>query len=284
MAILLTTMHVATSNKSEEAERLRQRDQELLTCLHNNLAHPYIEAVRVFLETKTPGDWGFLQGIEHEKLEIIEIHQRPFYSDMIAMANAWGEGVPGGRVGIIANGDIHFDAESDLDRAEAVQVNEFWTLSRYEPQPNGGWKLFHIATAGAHDCWIFRTPLPPFPSHYHLGVQGCDLIMAQRAIESGFKVLNPCLSVRPRHLHKVAKVRGGHKIGGKNYWDDPEYAPLGTQTYSPQPCSLEARRYLTRRSPLYVFMNTLGRWVLPLYRAKPIKQRIDRLRKALKKS
>ncbi|KZL50957.1 MULTISPECIES: hypothetical protein [Cyanophyceae] len=268
MAILLTTLY--TSCKPERAE-------EFLTCLHRNLAHPYIEAVKVFLEIKDQDtDYGYLNGFSHEKLEIIPVHHRSTYAELIAVANNWGTD----QVAIIVNGDIYFDENSALERSAEITTGEFWTLSRYEPTPDGGWKLFHIATAGAHDCWIFRTPLPAFKNNYQLGIQGCDLFMAQRAIEAGFKVLNPCFTILARHLHQVAGVRN-HKldpIRKINYWHDPEYAPLGTQTYSPQPSSLERRATLSRRSPMYIGMSLIGRWLLPIYRFEPLKNRLDALR------
>jgi hypothetical protein len=268
MAILLTTLY--TSCKPE-------RGQEFLTCLKRNLANPCIKAVKVFLEVKDrDAGYEYLEGFSHSKLEIIPVNHRPTYADLIEVANNWGNN----QIAIIVNGDIYFDENSSLERAAEITQGEFWTISRYEPTKNGSWKLFHIATAGAHDCWIFRTPLLPFKNHYQLGIQGCDLFIAQRAIEAGLQVLNPCLTIRPRHLHQVPGVRNHkldpiHKI---NYWHDPEYAPLGTQTYSPQPCTLENRAYLSRRSLIYISMSLAGRWLLPIYRFKPIKSRIDTFR------
>jgi hypothetical protein len=271
MAILLTTLY--TPCKPERA-------QEFKTCLERNLARPEIESVKVFLEIQDKNTGcGYLDGFCHEKLEIIPVHHRSTYAEMIAVGNNYGNN----QVIIIANGDIYFDQNSALERSAEITTGEFWTLSRYEPTNDGGWKLFHIATAGAHDCWIFRTPLQPFQNNYQLGIQGCDLFMAQRAIESGLRVLNPCQSIRPRHLHQVPGVRN-HKldpIRKTNYWHDPEYAPFGTQTYSPQPCSLEKPAYLSRNSPIYLGMMLVGRWLLPIYRFQPIKAKIDNLKKVL---
>jgi hypothetical protein len=265
MAILLTTLY--TSCKPERAK-------EFLTCLERNLAHPYIKAVKVFLEVQNPDiGYGYLDGFQHEKLEIIPVHDRSTYAELIAEANK----LDNDQIAIIANGDIYFDEHSALERSAEITSGEFWTLSRYEPTLDGKWKLFHHAIAGAHDCWIFRTPLPEFKNNYKLGIQGCDLFIAQRAIEAGFKVLNPCLSILPRHLHQVPGVRN-HKldpIRKTNYWHDPEYAPLGTQTYSPQPCSLERRATLSHRSPSYIAMNLIGRWLLPIYRFEPLKNQLD---------
>ncbi|MBE9226835.1 hypothetical protein IQ264_15515 [Phormidium sp. LEGE 05292] len=268
MAILLTTLFAPCKP---------ERAQEFITCLERNLAHPYIEAVKVFFEIKDPDTgYGYLEGFSHEKLEIIPVNHRSTYADLIEVANQWGNE----QVAIIVNGDIYFDENSQLERASEITNSEFWTVSRYEPTKDGGWKLFHIATAGAHDCWIFRTPLRAFKNNYQLGIQGCDLFIAQRAIEAGFKVLNPCFTIRPRHLHQVPGVRN-HKLDPVrkiNYWHDPEYAPLGTQTYSPQPCSLEKPAYLSTRSPGFIGMSLVGRWLLPIYRFKPIKNSIDAIR------
>lgn len=268
MAILLTTLFTACKPA---------RAQEFLSCLKTNLGHPYVEAVKVFLQVQNAdGNLGYLEGVSHPKLEIIPVHHRSTYAELIQAANSWGRD----QIAIILNGDIYFDQDSHLDLADGVPLRELWTVSRYEPLPKGGWKLFHIASAGAHDCWIFRTPLPPFKNDYQLGIQGCDLFICQRAIEAGLRVLNPCLSIRPRHLHQVKGVRN-HKldpVSKTNYWHDPEYAPLGTQTYSPQPCDLERRAYLSRRSPLYLGMSLVGPLLLPIYRFKPIKKMLDNLR------
>ena len=102
MAILLTTLY--TSCKPERAE-------EFLTCLHRNLAHPYIEAVKVFLEIKDQDtDYSYLNGFSHEKLEIIPVHHRSTYAELIAVANNCGTD----QVAIIVNADIYFDENSAL--------------------------------------------------------------------------------------------------------------------------------------------------------------------------
>lgn len=268
MAILLTTLYTPCQP---------ERAKEYLTCLERNLANPYIEAVKVFLEIKNKAvGYDYLEGFSHEKLEIFPTDSRSTYADLIEVANRYGND----KVAMIVNGDIYFDDDSALERADEVKAGEFWTLSRYEPTSEGRWKLFHIAWAGSHDCWIFRTPLPSFKCDYQLGIQGCDLFIAQRSIEAGFNVLNPCMTIRPRHLHQIPGVRN-HKLDSirkTNYWHDPEYAPLGTQTYSPKPCSLERRAYLSRNQPFYIGMSLVGRWLLPIYRFKPLKSAIDRIK------
>lgn len=268
MAILLTTLF--TPCKPERA-------QEFITCLQRNLAHPYIEAVKVLFEIKDlDAAYDYLEGFTHEKLEIIPVNHRSTYADLIEVANNWGND----QVAIIVNGDIYFDENSALERSAEISHKEFWTVSRYEPTKDGGWKLFDNPPVATHDCWIFRTPLSQFKNNYQLGIQGCDLFIAQRAIEAGFKVLNPCLTIRPRHLHQVPGVRN-HKLDPVrqiNYWHDPEYAPLGIQTYYIKPCSLERPAYLSTCSPSYIGISLVGKWLLPIYRFQPIKNRIDALR------
>ncbi len=186
MAILLTTFYTPTKP---------ERAQEFITCLERNLAHPYIEAIKVLFEVKDREQgYGYLDGFCHKKLEIIPVNHRSTYADLIAAAQTWKKD----DIAILVNGDIYFDENSNLARAEEIKYGEFWTVSRYEPTKGGGWKLFNIAAAGSHDCWIFRTPLSPFKNNYQLGIQGCDLFICQRAIEAGLRVLNPCLTILPR--------------------------------------------------------------------------------------
>jgi hypothetical protein len=257
MAILLTTLY----NNPRNPKRIG----EFLTCLEKNLANPYIEKIKILFEIKDESlGYSFLEGISHEKLEIIPTNQRASYSDMITLANSFENG----QLIIIANGDIFFEEESFLERSEQIGEGEFWAISRYEPVGDSDWSLTYIAQGGSHDCWVFRVPLPAFKSDYQLGIKGCDIFIVQRAIESGLKVLNPCLSIYPRHYHKVIGLKNDRIDPSKNttYMNDPEYAPLGTKMYNPLPCSLEKPIYVTNRSLKYIFMSLIGRWLVYIRR------------------
>lgn len=255
-----------------------ERAAEYAACLRSNLAHPHIDAVKVLLETQSDTDLGFLQEITHEKLEIIPIRKRPFFSDAFALANQYGAD----HVAVICNGDIYFDQNSHLDRAHAVRADEIWTISRYE-EDGDNWRLYELAAEGSHDCWVFRTPLRLFQSNYHLGILGCDEILSQRAVESGFKVSNPCLSIHCRHLHRTNVRNNTLDQKSRSYWDDDDYMRLGKQTYCAPPSKVESPIVRSSNSLRYGLMNTVGRQFLPVYRSLNLRKKVAYVKTLIKR-
>jgi hypothetical protein len=246
------------------------RAAEYMSCLQSNLAHPAIDQVKVLLETPSDNDFGFLQAIDHPKLEVIPIRKRPFFSDAFSLANQSGDN----QIAVICNGDIYFDQNSQLERAQAVGVNELWTISRYEEEPGDQWRLFELAAEGSHDCWIFRTPLRSFQSDYHLGILGCDEILSQRAVESGFSVSNPCLTIQCRHLHRTNIRNNTLDRKSLSYWHDDEYMKLGKQTYCAPPSTVESLIVRSSNSLRYSLMNTFGKQLLPVYRSLDLRKKV----------
>lgn len=255
MAILITTLHTSCDPR---------RATEYLACLHANLAHPAIDSIKVLLETKNDRDYGFLHDIKHEKLEIITTDKRPFFSDLFALANQCGAN----QVAVICNADIYFDQDSNLERAHEIDNRQFWTISRYDEQEDNKWEITPLAAEGSHDCWIFRTPISQFPSEYHLGIIGCDQIIAQRAVEAGFLVLNPCLTIQQRHLHRHDIRNNTLDRKGRTYWNDKDFLRLGVCVYCAPPSTLESPVICSNRSLLYLVLRTsIGRWLQSIYRS-----------------
>jgi hypothetical protein len=263
--ILITTLYTPCDS---------HRIAEYVASLKNNLTNSCFDQVKVLLQTKDKDDYGFLREVNHEKLEIIQTDRRPFFSDLFAIANQCEDG----KVIVICNGDIYFDENSNLERANEINQHQFWNLSRYEEQDEGKWALFDQAYEGSYDCWIFRTPLCPFPAGYHLGVLGCDTFLAQRTVEAGFLVSNPCLSIQPRHLHRIDIRNNTLSKDGKSYWQDAEYLPLGIQAYCATPSTLESLTSCSNKSPRYLLMNILGRWILPIYRLSFVQKQLANIR------
>ncbi len=265
MPTLITTLHASCDSR---------RAVEYKACLDINLGNSFFSSVKVILETDSDGKYGFLKGIEHNKLEIIQVNSRPFFTDLFAIANQCEHG----EVVIVCNGDIYFDDCSQIERAIEASSNEFWTVSRYEELPDGKWQLYHEAPNGSHDCWIFRSPLNLSQSQYHPGVTGCDQILAQRAVEAGFDVINPCLSIKPRHLHRHDIRNNTLDTTFRCYWHDLDFLQLGLKNYCAPPCTLESRVIRSRRSLRYQMMRVVGRYFLPLYRSNFIKSQLKSLK------
>ncbi len=267
MIVLITTLHTGCHSI---------RAEEYKTCLLENLKNPHIDEIRVLLESQIEDDYGFLEGLRHEKLKIQIISKRPFYSDLFACANQYGDG----HIAIICNGDIYFDQHSNIQDAIHVASGHFWTLSRYNEAPDGGWVLYQNAYKGSHDCWIFRTPIRSFQSNYHLGIIGCDPIIAQRAIEAGLKVSNPCLSIYPRHLHRQDIRNHFLDQDETSYCDDKAYMKLGKKLYCAPPSTIDFSIIRSNKTPHYLFMYFAGRWILPFHRL-PFIQKLLALRNSL---
>jgi hypothetical protein len=261
MIILFTTLHTKCAPI---------RAEEYKTCLLKNLDNPNIDEVRVVLETDEENDYGFLQGLVHEKLKIHGVGQRPYYSELFSLANQQGDG----NIVIICNGDIYFDHCTNWKDIESVSENDFWSVSRYNESPEGEWVLFDQADKGSHDCWVLRTPIRTFSSDYHLGIIGCDQLIAQRAVEAGFRVANPCLSITCRHLHR-SNIRN-HFLSQNSltYRDQKDFMNLGMKLYCAPPSTIRSLITCSNRSPQYLFMSWIGRWFLPFYRLPSIQKLI----------
>jgi hypothetical protein len=262
MAILITTLHTSCDSR---------RATEYLACLQTNLAHPAVDVIKVLLETKNNDDYGFLQDIKHEKLEIITTDKRPFFSDLFAIANQCGND----QVAVIYNADIYFDQDSNLERVHEIDSRQFWTISRYDEQKDGKWAINRLADGGSHDCWVFRTPIRQFSSEYHLGILGCDQIIAQRAVEAGFLVLNPCLTIKTRHQHRYNIRNNTLDRKGLSYWHEKDFLRLGVGVYCAPSSTLESPIICSNKSLLYFVLGTsVGRWLQSIYRSMPLTKQL----------
>lgn len=113
------------------------------------------------------------------------LRSRPTFADLMA----WGRR-NAGAVNLILNTDCHLDPAC-TPLLETVAPGEIWCLSR---QDN--------LNKTSQDAWAWRGQLPPEVGQgYCPGTLGCDNRLAYQAAASGWRVLNPSLSVRVIHLH-----------------------------------------------------------------------------------
>lgn len=126
-------------------------------------------------------------------------------------------------VGVLANSDIYFD--KTLKRATdylADNRDTAFAISRYDIQKNG--KLKKIDVAYSQDTWmIVGKPKNITNIHFHLGVLGCDEMLACELSNAGYKVINPANSIITSHLHlsNYRTYNEGGKIEGKILSDTP---------------------------------------------------------------
>jgi hypothetical protein len=103
------------------------------------------------------------------------------------------------KINIIANGDIYFDEQSQLERIANIPYNVCYALSRWEPIGEG--QLFN--RNDSQDAWIFRGKprvLLGYAKH-DIGTPCCDMKLAWELDASGYTVLNPSKTIKTWHLH-----------------------------------------------------------------------------------
>lgn len=237
------------------------RVDEYAFCLATHLANSVLATVTVLVESSPAGVPAFLANLD-PRLAVRQTTSRPTFADLFREANRAVEG----SIGIVCNGDVYFDADSGLERVREIEPGELWTLSRHD-RSAAGWEVnARMARGGSHDAWIFRVPLPQFPADYFPGVLRCDGIVAQRAVEAGLRLLNPCRSLKLRHCHDERfRALDGVSVP-PGYSGEPGYFRLGSRCYCAQPCALEHPRFVSRSSPWYRFMSAVGYRLLPAHR------------------
>jgi hypothetical protein len=154
------------------------RQREFDRCLFNNLANPHIESVVLFCEH--PCD------VVHTKLTKVEIGRRAMYNDMLSYSG----------IVILANTDIYFDDSIAL--AKGIKENECYALSRWDMIGN---KIKPFHGTDTQDVWIFNNPKLTV-GNYGMGMPGCDNRIAREIFDAGYKITNPCLSIKAIHLHE----------------------------------------------------------------------------------
>jgi hypothetical protein len=167
------------------------RRGEIDLCLQKNVENPYISKIILIVETEAR------PSIESDKIEIVEWHRRPTYTDCFQIAN---EKCGDGEIVAICNSDIYFNHTISL--AFNITDDECYALSRWD-DIHGQLKPFHHSDS--QDVWIMRTPIANILNTSVLGVPGCDNRIAFLLNEAGYKLTNPCKSIYALHIHGHSK-------------------------------------------------------------------------------
>jgi len=205
------------------------RQDEIDYCLKKNLENPLIKRV-VALMVK-----GVTEMVEHPKLTIIYIEDRPTYQRFFNETRKY-EGV-----NIIANSDIFFD--ETLEYANRIKEKQCYALTRWEFDGKES-RFFEDVhgTARAHcpghysqDVWIFRngcimedcenviaqrTNRRVYDTiKFTIGIPGCDNVIAAK-LKTKYDVSNPSLTIKAHHYHLNQKRNPySHRITGhRSQW------------------------------------------------------------------
>lgn len=178
------------------AARTPERQREFDVCLERNLANPHLQRIYLLV------DDGHVPPMQHAKLTVLAIPQRPTYADWLLLGRE--HGVQG--ISLLANTDIHFDDSLPLVRRCLAAPQSFLALSRYEltasqlvAHPNPQW---------SQDVWGLQTQSSLHPSllkslEVPLGVPRCDNKVAYLFAIHGWVLTNPQPLLRSVHVHET---------------------------------------------------------------------------------
>lgn len=194
--------------------KTKERLREFETCIKTNIDNDFFSHITVFAELKENQE--IPEFLSSDKIKIIKTNDRSKYSDFFSYAK---ENFEGGDVVVIANTDIYFDNTIHLVNKINLR-SSLLCLTRKNVYFDGS--CHFQGDGGSHDAWIFKNPLNFSDGDLYLGILGCDSLLAHRALKSGIRVTNPCLSINVFHLHRSSE-RYNYLNDGTCYWNVPGY-------------------------------------------------------------
>jgi len=170
-------------------EANRDRDAEFRTCLERNLDCAAIDRILVLNEG------GDLSKLRSDKLTVRDTKARPTYDDFFGWVN---DTTGKNDINIIANTDIYFDDGISI-LEEADLTNRCLALSRWDAQGDGTARLLELDDS--QDAWIFQGRIKDIQGDFHLGIRRCDGRIAYEIRRAGYRLQNPCYTLKAFHLH-----------------------------------------------------------------------------------
>ncbi len=193
-------------------EKNPQRIKEYITCLERNRKHKLIGPIHIFYDTKNDDQKNKLLN-QLQKLDVTITYRngRVTYGECFELANNL---YPNKKI-ILANADIYFN-DTLYYLINYDLTGKFLALTRWDEERNGILipyrRYYGINTPDSQDVWIFQSPIRRFnDDNIALGWPLCDGRIAYQANASGFKVLNPCMTIQCCHLHR-SRIRNYNKI------------------------------------------------------------------------
>ena len=143
---------------------------------------------------------------------------RPTYSDFFD----WMGEFPND-VNVLTNSDIYFDETIEL--AKDLDFKTAYALTRWEERHNEirPFEASHNGAKAKHsqDVWIFLGAPRVKNANFCLGQPGCDNRIAYLMRFSGYRVLNPSLSIRAIHKHREERrIYNMSKVPGPYHWTE----------------------------------------------------------------
>jgi hypothetical protein len=188
-----------------------ERDREIYDTLDKNYNSKLFDEIFIFSESDISDKLKI-----YKNVNIIKINHRPTFQFMFEYINVISNNED---INILANSDIFFD--ETLKLIENINEDEFYCVTRHELDGNLFFEKFNHEVLGnysvSQDVWIWRGQFKAYDCDFFIGYPGCDNKLAYRIVVAGYKIKNPCLSLKCYHNHS-SKIRpGSSKTNGEGY-------------------------------------------------------------------
>jgi len=199
----------------------KDREEEFLFCLKKNFKSEIFDNIHVLFDVSKGKCGKVLEFIKENNIYVKFINERHKYFDFFEHSKTVDD-----EIIVIANSDIYFDETIYLVKKLNMN-NKFIVLSRWNDIRNGTIKFWPVDCdhSGTADTWIFKNPIKDMESNILLGAHFCDGRIAYEAKQVGYKVINPCYSIKTYHVHNLGTVNsmnGDHRYGDFP-WEDNIY-------------------------------------------------------------
>tara|TARA_B100000035_G_scaffold311618_1_gene321493 strand:- start:4144 stop:4959 length:816 start_codon:yes stop_codon:yes gene_type:complete len=212
-----------------------QRLKEIAFCTEENLKHPECDKLVILYEhiadcDPLPDDFNnFIRN--HEKVEIVDIKDRPTYESVFEFCNQYPN-----ELWVLYNADVYYPASNadsfselhnlDFDKVFVILTRynivsnlpkrTLWLLGKHKncwgKRINYDNELLQLQdkVGSSVDTWIFKTPVdttrtnnsgPADNFNIELGLPMCDTYMNKQLVKR-YKVINPSLSIISIHKHR----------------------------------------------------------------------------------
>jgi hypothetical protein len=166
------------------------RNKEIVFAITQNLQLDYINKYYILCENQESFD--SIKEYANDKTVILLYNQRLTYDDIFQISNKY---TTDQSINILINSDIILTNFKEIN-SFFVKNNVFLCVSRYEKDG----QLIHIPHI-SQDVWAWKGLNQIKNGNFYMGTLGCDTAIAYRAIESGYKTINPCRHLIATHNH-----------------------------------------------------------------------------------
>lgn len=188
-------------------DRKPNRQYELQYCLSKNIACKGIDKIIIVLSRNHQRH--FTEMLlsnnltnESKKIQLVFSEKRPTYREWFSITRKYSDQKT---ISCIANTDILFEY-SDVQKIKSYRfgINTCFAISRWDIVNENDLSTSKIfARSDSQDTWITKGSFVDVQqANFPLGIAGCDNKIAHLLEVSGYKLINPCKSIKTHHFHK----------------------------------------------------------------------------------